>query len=106
MTTTPFCTTRLCLVSDVQRCIPEEEICDKEKFCNDGTDENASLFPNVPRCQVTGINHGFDGQLHTNNSPVIFHHEYTKREISCIPRKQCETRHCLSENMTVASFYV
>ena len=106
MTTTPFCTTRLCLVSDVQRCIPEEEICDGEKFCNDGTDENAGLFPNVPRCQVTGMNHSFNGSLHINNFPVTFHGEYTKREISCIPRKLCETRHCLSKNMTVASFYV
>ena len=50
LTTTPFCDTRLCAVMNVQRCIPQVEICDGEKFCDDGTDEIGKLFPNVARC--------------------------------------------------------
>ncbi len=56
MTTTPFCNTRLCLVMNVERCIPEVELCDAEKYCDDGTDEISELFPGAPPCQVTGMN--------------------------------------------------
>ena len=57
VTTTPFCDTRLCLVLGVERCIPVVDICDGEKFCDNGTDENRSLFPNIDRChQTTGTN--------------------------------------------------
>jgi hypothetical protein len=35
---------------DVERCIPESDICDGEKFCSDGTDEIPALFPDVAQC--------------------------------------------------------
>jgi hypothetical protein len=50
VSTTPFCDTRLCLVSNVEQCISEEDICDGEKFCDDGTDEIPDYFPTVARC--------------------------------------------------------
>ncbi|CAF4434294.1 unnamed protein product, partial [Rotaria sp. Silwood2] len=56
-TTTPFCKTRLCFVLNVERCIPENELCDGEVFCDDGTDEIPSLFPSIDKCQATtGMN--------------------------------------------------
>ncbi|CAF2802982.1 unnamed protein product [Rotaria sp. Silwood2] len=56
-TTTPFCKTRLCFVLNVERCIPENELCDGEVFCDDGIDEIPSLFPSIDKCQATtGMN--------------------------------------------------
>ncbi|CAF4582630.1 unnamed protein product, partial [Rotaria sp. Silwood1] len=55
VTTTPFCKTRLCFVLDVERCIPENEICDGEVFCDDGMDEIPSLFPSILKCQATTV---------------------------------------------------
>ncbi|CAF0996864.1 unnamed protein product [Rotaria sordida] len=55
VTTTPFCKTRLCLVLNVERCIPEHELCDDESFCTDRTDEIPSLFPNAAQCQATSV---------------------------------------------------
>lgn len=55
-TTTPFCETRLCFVSNVQRCIPPSEICDGEIYCDDRSDENGRYFPDDPKCKTTGMN--------------------------------------------------
>lgn len=52
-TTTAFCNTTTCLLGGVEVCIPEEEICDGEKYCDDGTDEYAKEFPNNPNCTIT-----------------------------------------------------
>lgn len=55
-TTTSYCDTRRCLVLQVERCIPKSELCDGEKYCDDGTDEIPSLFPDVSKCvHTTGI---------------------------------------------------
>lgn len=54
--TTPFCETRVCSVLGIDRCIPMVDICDGERFCDDGTDEEGVLFPNVPRCNPTTSN--------------------------------------------------
>ncbi|CAF3508414.1 unnamed protein product [Didymodactylos carnosus] len=50
---TPFCHTMLCKVQNVERCIPYNETCDGERFCDDGKDEIAELFPHEPRCERT-----------------------------------------------------
>lgn len=52
-TTSPFCETRLCRVMGFQQCIPPIDICDGENFCDDGTDENGELFPDIERCRRT-----------------------------------------------------
>ncbi|CAF3426792.1 unnamed protein product [Rotaria socialis] len=51
--TTPFCDTGLCLALNVERCIPVDELCDGEKFCDDGTDEIPILFPGFAACLQT-----------------------------------------------------
>ncbi|CAF2003035.1 unnamed protein product [Rotaria magnacalcarata] len=53
--TTPFCDTGLCLVLNVERCIPVDELCDGEKFCDDGTDEISILFPGFGNCIQTTV---------------------------------------------------
>jgi len=52
-TTIAICNTATCLVDGVEVCIPEQEICDGEKYCDDETDECAEEFPNNPNCTTT-----------------------------------------------------
>lgn len=71
-TTTPFCETRPCFVSNVQRCIPPIEICDGEIFCDDRSDENGQYFPTDPKCQTMSINE--ENRLNEKNSSRFLLH--------------------------------
>jgi hypothetical protein len=44
------------LVLGVQQCISVNDICDGEKYCDDGTDEIAAYFPTYPSCQIISMN--------------------------------------------------